>query len=560
MVTEVDYLVAQGVIREVEGHWQVQNTAATLTSSVPDSLRQLIEKQFQRLTSEEQRLLEAASVAGAEFSVAAVAAGVQAAMDQVEEECGELARRGHFLRAQSGMETWPDGTVTGRYGFLHALYQNVLYERQTAGRRLRLHQRIGERMEAGYGERTGEIAAELAMHFEKGQDYQRAVQYLQQAGEKALQRSAPREASTHLTTALELLKTLPNTPARLQQELTLLTTLGPALNVTQGHGAPEVGQVYTRARELCQQLGETPQLFPVLWGLWYFSCLRVEHQTARELGEQCLALALKVQDPAFLVTAHHALGVTLFLLGEFLPARELLEQRVASYDPLPYRSLAFLYGQDPRVACLLVAALPLWYLGYPEQAVQKVYDALTLAQEFSHPYSVAFAVARSAILHQLRRDAQRTHEQAEALIALCTEQGFPLFFAWGTTLRGWALAEQGHAEQGIAQIHQGLTACRATAGEALRPYFLALLAEAYGKAGQPAAGLAVLAEAQALVNKTGERHHEVEVYRLKGQLTLQSKACPERSRRVQSPKSKVQSPQSAIRNPQLEAEAEGCFQ
>ena len=194
------------------------------------------------------------------------------------------------------MSEWPDGTVTTRYGFRHALYQEVLYERVPAGRRIGLHRRIGEREEAAYGERAREIAAELAMHFERGRDYGRAVQYLQQAGENASRRSANVEASNYLTKGLELLKTLPDTPERAQQELTLQIALGVSLMATKGYAAPEVEKAYTRARELCRQVGETPQLFPVLWGLWSFYNTRAELQTARELGEQLLSLAQSVQD------------------------------------------------------------------------------------------------------------------------------------------------------------------------------------------------------------------------------------------------------------------------
>ncbi len=188
--------------------------------------------------------------------------------------------------------------------------------------------------------------------------------------------------------------------------------------------------------------------------------------------------------------------------------------------------------------CRTDVNLALWSLGYPDQALRRSHEALTLAQELSHPFSLAIALCFAAELHQYRREGRATQERAEAAITLCTEQGFALWLATGTILRGWALAEQRQGEEGIAQIRQGLVAYRAMGSELARPQFLALLAEAYGKASQPEEGLSVLAEALAVVNKTGERFCEAELYRLKGQLTLQSQ--------VESHKSKVE-------------EAEACF-
>ena len=194
---------------------------------------------------------------------------------------------------------------------------------------------------------------------------------------------------------------------------------------------------------------------------------------------------------------------------------------MALYNPQQHRSHAFLYGYDSGVHCLSFGAWALWYLGYPDQALRRIHDALTLAQELSHPFSLAFALAFAAWLHQLRREGQAAQERAAATIALATDQGFPFWGAWGTILRGWALAEQGQSAEGIAQMRQGIAAWRATGAELQLPYYLALLAEAYGKAGQAEEGLRVLAEALTAVHKTGERQHEAEIYRLKGELLLQ---------------------------------------
>jgi predicted ATPase len=249
----------------------------------------------------EQRVLEVGSVAGATFSAAAVAAGLAHEVVQVEEWCTALARRRQWLQAD-GEQSWPDGTVAGGYRFTHALYQEIAYTRLTAARRAQLHRRIGERKEVGYGAQARQIAAELAVHFARGRDAWRAVHYLHYAGENALRRSAYQEAITHLTTGLEVLATLPETPIRAQQELDLQIALGPALAATRGHAAPEVEKAYARARELCQRVGETPQVFPMLWGLWLFYDGRGELQTSHELevheGLRVLAEAL--------AAAHHS--------------------------------------------------------------------------------------------------------------------------------------------------------------------------------------------------------------------------------------------------------------
>jgi predicted ATPase len=388
-------------------------------------------------------------------------------------------------------------------------------------RRKALHERTAQAIEALYPSRLEEHYGELAHHYTRSGNTQKAVEYLQLAGQQAVQRSANAEAISHLTAALELLKTLPDTPERTRQELLLQITLGPVLMAIKGNAAPEVERAYTRARDLCQQLGETPQLFPVLWGLWYVYFLRAEYQTAHGLAEQLLSVARRIQDRTLLLEAHYTLGATFFVLGEWVQAREHLEQSLALYDSQQHHSLAFMYGeQDPGVICQADIACLLWFLGYPDQALQKSHQALTLAQELSHPFSLAFALAFAALLHQYRREGRAVQERAEAAITLATEQGFPVWMAGGIFLRGWALAEQGQREEGMAQMRQGLAASRAIGVGLGRPHYLAQLAETYGKVGQAEEGLTLLAEGLALVDKTGERTDEAELYRLKGELTL----------------------------------------
>jgi predicted ATPase len=228
-----------------------------------------------------------------------------------------------------------------------------------------------------------------------------------------------------------------------------------------------------------------------------------------------------------------------------------------------HHSFASLYGADQGEQCLCYAAFVLWHLGYPDQALKRLREAFTLAQEFSHPYNLVYVLICAALLHQLCREGQAAEERAEAVIALSNEQGFPLYLALGTIVRGWALTKQSQVEEGIAQIQQGLAAWRATGAELFRPHGLVLLAEAYGKTEQTEAGITALAEALAIVNKTGERMWEAELYRLKGELVLQSGVRgPESEEKNQKSKgkgqkSKVTEPRPLT--PDSQGEAEACF-
>jgi predicted ATPase len=297
---------------------EVAGRRAEADVEVPAGLQPLIELQLGRLGAEAQQVLEVASVVGTEFAEASVAAGLPLPLDAIEAICEGLARQGQFIEDLELAE-WPDGTVSGRYGFRHALYQEVLYGQIGSGRRVRCHRAIGTRLEVGYGAQASQIAATLAVHFERGRDHSRAVRYRQQAADTALQRHAYREAIAHLTTALALLQTLPETPGRAQQEIDLRIALGPALMAAKGWAVPEVEQTYARAREFCAQVGETPQLLQALLGLSRFYLTRGPLSTARELGQQLDRLAQHEGTLTHRLEAHEALGDTLFFL--VLPGR-----------------------------------------------------------------------------------------------------------------------------------------------------------------------------------------------------------------------------------------------
>ncbi len=554
MVNVVDYLQAAGLIARTDERWRLQAEMSELQLGVPESIRQMIGKQVEHLSQEEQRLLEAASVVGAEFPSAMVALILRRDAVEIEEMCESLARRRQFLQA-SGLSEWPDGTVTACYGFIHALYQNTLYDRLAAARRVQMHLLVGEHGERITGERAGEIAAELAMHFERGRDHRRAVKYLQQAADNANRRFAHQEAVTLARRGLELLKNLPgtseDTSARAHQELMLQMALCTALPSIEGYGAAVVERTYSRARELCQQLGESFQFFRVLRGLRSFYLFRADLKTAREICEQLLSLAQSGPDTALLAQAHWAMGFSLCHLGEFVQAADHCEQGLAFYDPQQRHYHLSQYRYDPGATLRNCGAWTKWFLGYPDQSLDEIREALALAREARHPENLCITLFCAAFLYQLHRDDQRTREQAEDLIARAGQYGLAPWIAIGTSLRGWALTRQGQKREGIALIRQTLADHGRVGSEIARLHFLGLLAEALLKDEQTEEGLAVLSEALSAGHRIGGHYFEAELYRLKGELLLKAE---NRRLRIEDRRSRIED-----RDPQSLASQEECF-
>ncbi len=552
MVNVVDYLVAEGSIVEHALHWDLAVELEKVEVGVPDSIKHMIEKQVDHLDAEDRRTLEAASVAGAEFSMVALAAGVQEDPAIVEARCDALARRRQFIE-DCGVQELPSGDAVARYGFIHALYQNVLYDMVPPSRRVQLHRRIGEEMEQLYGERAGETAAELAMHFERGGSTEQAVKYLQQAARNDIRRFAYRGAVALARRGLELLSKLPDTPERERQELSLQLTLGVPLIATQGYAAPDVGAVYLRARELNQQLGDTSDVTEILWGLWTFHALRADLETARGIAEELLRRGERLPYPELAMRGHWALEITFMHMGEFALAIEHYEKALLLYDPRRHVNDGFLFALNPGVAMPCFVAWALWLRGQPDQALVRIQQALTLARELSEPLGLAHALLFAAVLHQFRREERLALENADAVIAVSSEHGLVLYRAMATVVRGWALFQQGRPEEAIEQIRQGLAALQATGTELVRPKWLGLLGEALSKSGQTEEGLLLLEEGLGLAQRSGERYFEAELYRIKGEMLLAHSAGRGASQAGAGRQA------AADAESLLVAQAEGCF-
>jgi predicted ATPase len=517
-------LLASPLLREEAEQYVL--TGPLHTVAIPDTLQAALMARLDQLQTAKE-VAQLGAVLGRGFTYELLAAIAPQDEDTLQAGLAQLVRA--ELLYQRGRPP------RARYMFKHALIQDAAYQSMLKSTRQQVHQQVAQMLEARFPALVETQPELMAQHYTVAGCAEQAVHYWQRAGEYASDRSAYLEAISHFTTGIELLKSLPETPEHTQKALTLYIGLGAALLVTKGQAAPEVEQAYTRAREMCQQVGETPELVPVLFGLWRFYIARPQFQMTRELGETLLRLAQHAHDPALTVVAHYALGVTWLFLGALPAARQHLEEGIARYTPDQYRAPVFRIGHDLGVGCRAFTAWTFWLLGYPDQALARLHDALALAHELSHPFSLAFAWCVAAIVSQCSRGVLPVHEYAEATVALATEQGFPHWTAQGTSLRGWALAMQGQGEAGMAQVSQGIATFRATGAAQLVPYYCTMLADVSAHLGRTEDGLQALAEAHTLVEQHDERWWEAEVCRLRGVLLLRQPGTPQ-------------------------AEAESCFQ
>jgi class 3 adenylate cyclase/predicted ATPase len=503
-ILESDYL------QETNGHYALAGALSAF--AIPGTLQDSLMARLDHLVTA-KGIAQLAAVLGRQFAYPLLQAVSQVDEVTLQRELGRLV--GAELVYQRGVP--PQAT----YMFKHALIQDAAYQSLLKSTRQQYHQRVAHVLGAQFPAIVDQQPELLAHHYTEAGLNSQAVSYWYQAGQRASERSAYVEAIAHLRQGLKLLQTLPETPERTQREVDMHIALGASFIAVKGYAASEVAQTYTRAQHLCQHLDDPHQLFPVLRGLWNYYLVRAEYQTAQPLGEQLLTLAQQVRDASMLCAAHRALGTTSFVLGAVATAHIYFRQGIQLYDSQQHRASTFLYGEDAGVICRSLGAWALWCLGYPHQGLVWSDEAVTLAQQCAHSLSLGYALNSAAMFHQLRREERLTQECAEATITLATEQGLPHWRAQGFILRGWTLAQQGQAQAGIEQIHQGLRAWRATGAELARPYWLALLAEAHGIMGEPEAGLTALAEALTLADTTGERWYEPELYRLKGELLLQ---------------------------------------
>jgi hypothetical protein len=510
------FLRDRGVVERRGDRWALTRPVAEAAAGVPESVRGLIRRKIDQLSEHCRSILTVAAVQGVEFDSAVLARAVGKAPAEVEEGLQEFEAVHGLFRLVREHE-FPDRTLSRRYGFVHAVYQELLAADLAPTRRAAVNRALADALFALHGGHPGLAAAELALLYEAGRDFLRAAELFGAAAENAARVFAHREAAALARRGLALLRGLPDSPELRVVEFRLRMTLGLHLQITEGFAAPEVETAYRRAREVWEASPGVGPPFPILWGLWLFYKVRADVGRAHLLAGELLTLAEGSGDPALVLQARQAGAVVAMCAGDPPAARRHAEAGARLYDPGRHRTLTFRYGQDPGVACLAFGAVALWQLGEVREAVARSRDAVRLAREGSQPSTLTLALHFAAVLHQLRGDAAAVREFASESLAVAVEHHFAFWQAGATALLGWASSAAG-APDGAPLIEQGIETWRATGSATYVPYYLILLADAHGRGGRVGGALAALDESHRVMTETGERLCEPEVFRLRGEL------------------------------------------
>jgi predicted ATPase/DNA-binding winged helix-turn-helix (wHTH) protein len=496
--------------------------------SIPHDVRRFIDRQIDDLGESDRNLLAAASVIGREFATAAVAAALESEADTVEAACARLARQGIFI-TRAGVTAWPDGTHAELYSFRHDLYRELLYERLPATRRALSHARVGRKLEAAWSVRLDAIAAELAEHFERGNEPVRAIPHHQRAAANALRRSANAEAIGHLRRALDAIRHVTDEVERARIEVELRVALGAAFITTRGFGAPEVLDAYSRAEALCDRLGERADLFPAIWGQWMFRTGRGETTAGRRLGARLLALAEKFDNAVLKIQAHHAMWSTSFVCGALAQARTHADAALALFDAKIHQSMASSYGNHDAGCCARnFSALALALAGDGAAARATMERSVAAARSLDDPFSLALTLYFTSAAAQMLGDVALATANSKLSVQMATEHELAQPKAWSMGVVGWCVAENGDLEEGLALATQAIAAMQAIHSRHFLPYLLGLLADVHFKAGHEAAAMKAVEDGLATAEATGERFYSAELLRLRGELLARSPAgCKE---------------------------------
>ncbi|HME70768.1 MAG TPA: AAA family ATPase [Myxococcota bacterium] len=517
IVTLVSHFISQGWLKQTDTRWKLLAAPDWLRETAPESLKAVLEARLAQCSAEEVEVLEAASVAGETPSAQTIAAALGVEVSTVEKACGRLAGWGWFLEG-AGPALWPDGSVGERYGFLHAAFRRILYDRVASGRRQQLHLSIARRLEVGYGNELGALAAEMALHCERGGDPKGAIEHLRRAAAGVQRRFARREAVNYLTHALDILRALPHSDALSRYELELRLELARSVLVAVGYAAVEREANLARALALATELSDYPSQSLVLGWLTRSQNAGCSLYTARILAEQNATLVSRVDDPALLAQIHTGLGTNALLRGELKMAERehaLVPSLLGGLDP---RGPTNLLGHDPAVMALAFSAWTAWLRGHPDEASRRAHAARSRAEAVGDAFAAVTALVLSESVEQFRRVPESVDSLERLAARHLDEHGFGFTYAWPYAAEGWLWVQRGEVEAGIDRLQQGVSAVKSAGALLGLSLLLATLAEAELVREAPRAGMVAIDEAMSFIGKSGERFWEVEIHRLRGEL------------------------------------------
>lgn len=496
-----------GFLRERDDRYEL---AAPLPSvGIPATLQDSLMARLDRLATIKE-VAQLAATIGREFTYELIHAVAPFDERTLQNELGRLV--------EAELVTRQGDPPHATYAFRHALIQEAAYESLLKGKRQQLHQQVALVLDARFPEIVETQPELLAHHYTRAGRNKEAIGYWVKAGQRAVSRSANVEAVAYITRGLDVLESLPEHEERTPKELQLRMALGVPLVITKGYSAPQVAENYNRARELCRQLKETREVFPMLVGLWLFYHVKGELAAALELGEELLHTAKESDNPTFLAQAHMAVGDTLYYSGHNSSAQVHLEDALRHYSAERQESFALRYVHDAGVTSLNFLALTLWALGYPDQALQRHRDGMALATKLGAPSYIAHALFTASQLHRVRGDFHTALERAQQLIALSEERGFALWVAMGEFYQGWALAGLGEYASGSAQMRRGRADFEATGAGLGHSFTFIQLADASLAMGQIEDGLGFLDQAVAVGHR--DQYFAAEIHRIRGELLL----------------------------------------
>jgi len=503
-----------GVIEIQNGECRIAAGVGNLNElNFPATVQAVIASRIDRLSPREQLTLKVASAIGRSF-------GFQLLRDihPIEEDKPELP---NYLMKLERFDLTPMETPEPdlRYMFKHIITQEVAYGLMLHSQRRQIHESLALWYERSYEELSGFYAI-LAHHWSQTLVAEKAIFYLEKAGEQAVRSHALREAVQFFSEALEWLASLPDTVERKEQELRLHIALGGPLMAIKGYGAVEVKKTYDRARELGQEVGQVSQLFFILNGLALSCFSQSDFSASVEFCKQFEALVQSTQEQRMFPIVGHSYACNLFHLGEFNQARNYTELAIETYLPENHEFYIANYGQDPATACFLFDCLANWLLGYPDVAIQRSEEMLALAQKLSHPFSLAYAFNCKAWFALYSKQVTKALQAADALMAVAVKNEFPFFIMLSNLIRAWVAIQLDQPEQAINQIEETLKMWKSVGAVLARHCHLTFLAEGYAKAGKPTVALEILAKCVDEIERTKECFWESEVYRLKGEFLL----------------------------------------